>query len=127
MALADDDAAAMSPPPEGFSDSVLEIISTYFRDCYPAIDTIAESIGLHRRTFQRMLAAEGLTYCDLIDYYRFETAKQLIMEDRLRLTDVAAELEYTDAGNFSRAFQRWAGVAPLRYRALHTMQDRSHH
>ena len=36
-------------------------------------------------------------------------------------------LEYTDAGNFSRAFQRWAGVAPLRYRALHTMQDRSHH
>jgi AraC-like DNA-binding protein len=127
MAFADDGGAAMPPPPAGFTDSVLEMISTHFRECYPAIDTMAESIGLHRRTFQRRLAAEGLTYRDLIDYYRYETAKRLIMEDRVRLTDVAAELEYNDTGSFSRAFQRWAGVSPRRYRAIHNVQDRSHH
>ena len=127
MAFADDDAAAMPPPPEGFTESVLEIISTHFRDRYPTIDTVAESIGLQKRTFQRRLAAEGLTYRDLIDHYRFETAKRLITEGRVSVTDVAAELEYNDTGSFSRAFQRWAGVSPRSYRALHTMQDRSHH
>ncbi|MDH3596067.1 MAG: AraC family transcriptional regulator [Rhodospirillales bacterium] len=121
MALADDDAAAMSPPPEGFSESVLAIISTHFLDCYPAMNTVAESIGVNARTVQRRLAADGLTYRDLIDWYRFETAKRLILEDRVRLTDVAAELEYNDAGSFTRAFRRWAGVSPREYRALHTM------
>ncbi len=127
MEFADDDAVSLSPPPEGFTEAVLEIISTQFQERYPAIDTMAESIGLHRRTFQRRLALEGLTYRDLIDYYRFETARRLIMQDRVRVTDVAAELEYADAGSFSRAFQRWAGVSPRRYRALHTKQDRLHH
>jgi len=127
MAFEDDDAAALSPPPEGFSASVLAIISTHFRDCYPAIDTIAESIGMHKRTFRRRLAVEGLTYRDLIDCYRFETAKRLIAEERVRLTDVAAELEYTDLGSFSRAFRRWAGVSPREYRAQHATEDRPHH
>ena len=121
--FADDDAADLSPPPEGFSEAVLEIISTQFRERYPDIDTVAESMGLHRRGLQRRLAVEGLTFRDLIDHHRFETAKRLITEERVRLTDVAAELEYANASGFSRAFQRWAGVSPRRYRALRTTRD----
>jgi AraC-like DNA-binding protein len=116
-----DGAPAWSPPPERFADSLSAIISTQFLDGYPSIDNVAESIGTSARTVQRRLAADGLTYGDLIDWYRFETAKRLILEDRVRLTDVAAELEYSDAGSFTRAFRRWAGVSPREYRALHAM------
>lgn len=113
-----DDAPAWSSSPEGFADSLSAIISTRFHDGYPGIDTVAESIGVNARTVQRRLAADGLTYRDLINWYRFETAKRLIVEDRVRLTDVAAELEYNDTGSFSRAFRRWAGVSPRDYRRL---------
>jgi AraC-like DNA-binding protein len=116
-----DDAPAWLPPPERFSDSLLAIVSNLFHDGYPGIDSVAESIGVSRRTLQRGLGAEGMTYRDLIDGYRFETAKRLVSEDGANFSDVAATLEYNDASSFSRAFRRWAGVTPREYHALHTM------
>lgn len=113
-------AAALAPRPDSFSDTLLTVISNLFHDGYPGIDAVAETVGVSRRTLQRVLSAEGLTYRDMIDYYRFETAKRLIREDRIKLSDVAAMLEYNDAGSFSRAFRRWAGVSPRAYRALYS-------
>ncbi len=113
-------ATDLAPPPDSFSDSLLAVISNLFHDGCPGIDAVADTIGVSRSTLQRGLSAEGLTYRELIDYYRFETAKRLILEDRIKLLDVAAMLEYNDAGSFSRAFQRWAGVSPRAYRALYS-------
>ena len=106
-------------PPQDFSECLLAIISTRFEEGYPNLRNIAESIGLTPRTIQRYLAAEGLTYRDVIDLYRFRKAKEMIVADRSRIVDVAAALEYENAGNFTRAFRRWAGVSPREYRLLH--------
>lgn len=116
--LATDDAPPdWSSPPERFADILLEIISARFPDGYPAIETMAECIGVTPRTVQRKLAADRLTYRELIDYHRFETAKRMILEDRVRIIDIAAELDYEHASSFARAFRRWAGVSPRDYRS----------
>ncbi len=76
---------------------------------------IAEAMGISARTLQRRLAEQGLSYSRLVDEVRFSKARELILE-RQKLTDVATRLGYADAGSFTRAFERWAGMSPLQYR-----------
>ena len=111
-----------SQPPDCFTDCVSEVISTQFSGGYPDIDLVAESIGLNARTFQRRLAADGVSYRELVDRYRYQLAKRLLTEGKLGCTEVAFELGYNEAGSFSRAFLRWAGVSPRQYQASHTLQ-----
>jgi AraC-like DNA-binding protein len=47
---------------------------------------------------------------------RFETALRLMSDPTLRVIDVAYELGYTDASNFTRAFRSWTGLTPLEFR-----------
>jgi len=57
-----------------------------------------------------------LSYSKLVDQVRFDLAVDLIQNSGLRLTDIAAELGYSSLGNFTRAFQRFAGVPPEEFR-----------
>ncbi|MBW2243032.1 MAG: helix-turn-helix domain-containing protein [Deltaproteobacteria bacterium] len=52
----------------------------------------------------------------MVDQTRFDTARRLLETTDFKLGDVAREVGYSEPANFSRAFQRWAGVAPSRYR-----------
>ena len=75
----------------------------------------AEAMGFSARTLQRRLAEQGLNYSRLVDEVRFIKARELIQE-RQKLSDVATHLGYSDAGSFTRAFERWTGMSPLQYR-----------
>lgn len=86
---------------------------------YPPADRIAEVTGMSLRSFQRQLAKEHLSYSLLIDQVRFETAVGLLQDPDLKLIEIAFELGYTDAANFTRAFKRWTGMSPSQFRHLH--------
>lgn len=105
-----------SSPPKSLADCVRAVISTHLSEGYPVIEDVAESIGLNVRTMQRRLLGERTSYKDLVDQYRYEAAKRLMEESELSCINVALELGYNDAGSFTRAFQRWAGVSPQQYR-----------
>lgn len=56
----------------------------------------------------------------LTDYYRrrkLETARLLIEEDGLNITEIAALLRYSSIYTFSRAFKEHFGVSPSRYKS----------
>ena len=55
-------------------------------------------------------------YRQLQQEARFDLAKQLLANENARITDISLELGYSSTGNFSRAFHKWAGVAPRQYR-----------
>ncbi len=73
---------------------------------------------LHRSTstLQRQLAAEGLTYRDVLDETRRELAEAYLREGRHTLTQIAFLLGFADQGNFARAFKRWTGMSPRQFR-----------
>ena len=77
---------------------------------------MAEAAGTSARSLQRRLAASGLRFGRLVDEARFQAASRLLRDPSIRIVDVSAELGYTDAANFTRAFRRWAGVSPLSFR-----------
>jgi AraC-like DNA-binding protein len=55
-----------------------------------------------------------------LDQARFEVAAELIEFSDRQLTDVGFEVGYSDPAHFTRAFRRWAGMAPRQYRTLHS-------
>ena len=80
-------------------------------------DQIAMHFGLHRRTFARRLAENGVRFQQLVDETRFELAKQLLKDTRMDVGEISELLGYAAPTVFSRAFQRWSGVPPARWRA----------
>jgi AraC-like DNA-binding protein len=77
----------------------------------------AKIYNLSRRTLSRRLRAEGTTFEALLDEVRHEVALQLLSQTDMAVRDVAATLDYADAAAFTRAFRRWSGTTPARWRA----------
>lgn len=80
-------------------------------------ERIAEQLQLSGRHLHRRLAEEGLTFRSLRDSVLLSMARDLLETD-LRLAEIAEQLGFSDEGAFIRAFRRWQGVTPARYREL---------
>lgn len=83
----------------------------------PELDAVARGLGLSPRTLERRLQREGLSFRGVVDETRFSYARELLANPRARLSEIALLLGYSEQSAFSRAFRRWAGVSPARYRA----------
>jgi AraC-like DNA-binding protein len=77
---------------------------------------LALSLAVHRRTLDRMLAVEGTTFQQVLDEVRFSVAKELLLQSRLAVADIAPALGFQDQVAFFRAFRRWAGTTPGAWR-----------
>jgi AraC-like DNA-binding protein len=78
---------------------------------------IARQLGIHARTLNRRLRAEGTTFRRERERVRYAAAQQLLADSALSVARIAAALDYADASAFSRAFKRWSGSSPARWRA----------
>ena len=103
---------AVAPParelPLDFDGSVRGAIAALLQLGRPDLRSVAEAAGTSVRSLQRSLSKSGLHFTELVDEARFERARRLL-RDAVRVVDVGADLGYSDAGNFSRAFRRWSG------------------
>jgi AraC-like DNA-binding protein len=66
---------------------------------------------------KRRLLAEGTSFGELLDDARKARALVLLRSPKLTLHDVAEQVGYSDLSNFTRAFRRWTGVTPSKFRA----------
>lgn len=78
---------------------------------------IARLFSMHVRTLHRHLHAHGTTFRALADEGREEIARQLLQDTSMDVNQIALALNYADDSAFSRAFRRWTGVPPARWRA----------
>lgn len=111
----------------------IEVIATHHRDSFPDqvrsvlrtalltdradADHIASLFSIHRRTLNRRLNEDGISFKDLVEEERYEIARQALLDTDLQVGDVAAMLGYADASAFTRAFRRWSGAAPAEWRS----------
>ena len=94
-----------------FSKLILDLLPTG----HPSIASVSRRCGIPVRTLQRKLHNAGITYRELVDEVRFDTACRLLRQPQNHIKDVARAIGYQNASNFNRAFQRWAGVSPSEY------------
>lgn len=78
-------------------------------------ERIAAQLQISGRHLHRRLAEDGLSFKALRDSVLQSMACQLLDSD-LRLAQIAEQLGFSDENAFTRAFRRWQGVTPARYR-----------
>lgn len=79
-------------------------------------DDIAASINMSRRSLQRKLKQQGISFSGLLDSSRRELGLQYVRDSRHSLNEIAYLLGFSEPGNFSRAFKRWYRKSPSQYR-----------
>jgi AraC-like DNA-binding protein len=114
----DESAFLQTSPANGLVAALKQLIATMMPNGCPSIETAAEIARTHPRTLQRSLRRQSTSYRQLVDEVRAEKATVLLQADDASVTDVAFDLGYTDVSHFIRAFRRWSGVSPSRYRRL---------
>ena len=77
---------------------------------------VASALFMSVRTLHNKLAAAGVNYQQLLDQTRRELAEQYMKQMNISISEVAYLLGFSDCSNFSRAFQRWTGASPSKYR-----------
>lgn len=77
---------------------------------------LADQLKLHPRTLQRRLQAEGSQLHQLLDEARARHARDRLRAGTTSLEDLAEQLGFSDRRSFTRAFKRWTGQTPSRWR-----------
>ena len=111
------DSSYFSPSGNSFVGSLRELLKTYRRGGWLTINRAATLAGISVRTLQRRLTEEDWVFSELVDQVRIEIATEMLLETDVPLCDIAFHLGYSNQANFTRAFQRWTGETPARYRS----------
>lgn len=80
-------------------------------------EDVAAELGLSKRTLQRRLSANNMTFKGLLDVYRQERAMLMLQRGDRDLANVAYALGYNEQSSFNRAFRRWTGQSPSQWLA----------
>ncbi|HEY1077353.1 MAG TPA: AraC family transcriptional regulator [Fontimonas sp.] len=80
------------------------------------IDGMSKKLGLHPRTLQRRLHAEGEAFAAVVDRVRYRLALKALQQSELDLETISEQLGFSDRRSFTRAFTRWSGVSPSSFR-----------
>lgn len=76
----------------------------------------AEVLGISERTLARRLRDQGHTFDGLLDEVRRQKALQAVAETSAALPEIAESLGFAEVSTFYRAFKRWTGSPPVRWR-----------
>ena len=70
------------------------------------------------RTLERRLAEKGTTFRALRDATLWEAAEVLLSNPSLKIEAIALSVGFSDVAAFSKAFRRWKGYPPTRFRKV---------
>ena len=81
------------------------------------VDDAAAAFLVDRRTLARRLARHGTSFRAVLDDARHASARRLLQASDLSIAAIAERLGYADATTFCRAFRRWSGASPHKWRS----------
>ena len=90
----------------------------------PDRPVVASRLHMSERTLQRRLREEGTSFKAVRDRVREETSRALLSNASLKVEAVGWSVGFAEGSSFSKAFTRWAGRSPARFRALVTRTPR---
>ena len=82
-----------------------------------ALDGVAITLAVSRRTLTRRLEEERTSFRHILDDVRRDFARALLQDHSLSIGDIAFFLQYLEPAAFHRSFRRWTGQTPLAFRA----------
>ena len=106
-----------APNASTLSEEVIGLIRTLLPTGRCSSETIAIHLAMHKRTLQRHLDREGTRYEKLVNAERRHMAQQYLLEGKLKLSQIAGLLGYSEQSAFNRACRQWFDLTPRKVRA----------
>lgn len=118
--LLESQAGAITPCPtaqDGLALDVRHLLASRLARGETQIGSIARELGTSARTLQRRLSVAGVSYEQLLDDVRRDAAETRLADRSLSIGEVAYLIGYSEPAAFHRAFKRWYGMTPERFRS----------
>jgi AraC-like DNA-binding protein len=77
---------------------------------------VASQLAMSERSLTRQLGNEGTSYAKLLASVQEERARNYLRNPSLTVSEVGYRLGYTEVATFTRAFTKWTGSSPLKWR-----------
>ena len=110
------DSRAETPKVQDLVREVRQLIVERLPTGSANIDAIADELKMSSKTLERRLAERGQSFSALLDATRCKTVKHYLEETDMRLSQVAYMAGYTEPAALVRAFKRWTGATPMKFR-----------
>ena len=112
----DESSVWSGAPGTTYVSTLGQVLLTYANDKWLHIDETAQILGTSIRSIQRRLANEHMTYSGVLEHARSNVGARLLATTDVKMSEISAHLGYSNQSAFTRAFRRWAGVAPREFR-----------
>jgi AraC-like DNA-binding protein len=93
------------------------VISMLIPSGQTSMERVADNLGVHPRTLQRMLDKEGQTYAGLLNETRRELAQRYLTRSHHSIASIAHLAGYSNQSAFTRWFAAEFGQSPAAWRA----------
>ena len=98
--------------PGNFADQVKKLVLLLLPLGRCNAEVVAQHLGCDRRTVNRRLAEQDLSFLKLVDAHRRPMAKQYVEEGELKLAHIARQLGFASRSSFSRWYGQQFGRSP---------------
>ncbi len=82
----------------------------------PELKEVAQALDVHPQTLRRRLSGEGITFKEIKNQLRRDTALHLLGKQGVSIEEIAYRSGFSESSAFIRAFKGWTGVTPYTYR-----------
>lgn len=96
-------------------------VARHMRGRRPTLASVAKELRISARTLQRRLQESRTSFQEVLDAARRDASCRLLKTTELSMTEIAFVLGFDELNSFVRAFQRWEGMTPTRWR-----EERAH-
>ncbi|MCD9460091.1 helix-turn-helix domain-containing protein [Marinibactrum halimedae] len=109
---------ARLPEAYGVAGRVIEVLKQRIGKSALGIGDIAAELNLSKRTLQRRLQQQDVSFAELRDKVRFHYSIDYLIEHNSSIDSISNALDFSDRTSFTNAFKRWTGLSPSTFRKL---------
>lgn len=84
-----------------------------------SIDAVAQRLAVSKRSLQRHLGDESVSFQDVLSQVRQALAQHYLINSRISPGEISWLLGFQESNSFIRAFRNWTGTTPGAYRVGH--------
>lgn len=110
---------ARIPKMHGVAGKVLEVLQERIGSQPLNIEDIAADMRLSKRTLQRRLQQQMISFAALRDLVRFSHSIDCLLELGMSIEHTSLYLDFSDRTSFTNAFKRWTNLSPSVFRKLY--------
>lgn len=101
------------------ADKIKSLLLEMLPSGQSSMEEAASRLAISKRTLQRRLSDEGISYQELLKNTRHDLANHYLNKSDMTQGEISFLLGFQDTNSFIRAYSSWAGVSPGQYRMSH--------